>query len=224
MFFIRKIHARGFARTLPNFTDLIVPQPGGNTSFMRHGPGQQILGSRAGTKQDFRGPQSTPSTRFGDNGVGVLLYIGIINVNTYRLFRNYYVSRDKKGTEIKKLLVVLGCGLILLGLGYSQQATIAKRLLAAALPEQVGTNQVEVLQDGLHVALCGAGDCLTPLTVYGPEGVEGVIAGFNAAYTADFGYRHDHHGDLVVPLSASGSSDVPFATPPDGELATIFSL
>lgn len=68
------------------------------------------------------------------------------------------------------------------------------------------------------------GDDLTPLTVYGPEGVEGVIAGFNAAYTADFGYRHDHHGDLVVPLSASSSSDVPFATPPDGELATIFSL
>ena len=67
------------------------------------------------------------------------------------------------------------------------------------------------------------GDYLTPL-VYAPEGVEGVIAGFNAAYTADFGYRHDHHGDLVVPLSALGSSDVPFATPPDGELATIFSL
>ena len=64
------------------------------------------------------------------------------------------------------------------------------------------------------------GDDLTPLTVCGPEGV---IAGF-PAYTADFGYRHNHLGDLVVPLSASGSSDVPFATPPDGELATIFSL
>lgn len=102
-------------------------------------------GSRAGTKQDSRGPQSTPSTRLGANGVGVLLYIGIINANKYRLVRNYYVSRDKKRTENKKLLVVLGCGLILLGLGYSQQATIAERLLAAALPEQLGTNQVEVL-------------------------------------------------------------------------------
>ena len=67
------------------------------------------------------------------------------------------------------------------------------------------------------------GDDLTPLTVYGPEGVEGVIAGFNAAYTADFGYRNDHHGDLVAPLSAAGLSAEPFTTPPDGELATVFS-
>ena len=41
--------------------------------------------------------------------------------------------------------------------------------------------------------------------------------------TADFGYRHDHHGDLVAPLSAAGLFAVPFATPPNGELATIFS-
>ena len=57
---------------------------------------------------------------------------------------------------MRRLLVVLGCGLILLGLGYSQRATIAERLLAAALPNQMSTNQLEVLQDGLHVALCGA--------------------------------------------------------------------
>jgi len=195
---------------------------------------------------------------------------------------------------MKKLLVVLGCGLILLGLGYSQRAAIAERLIAVVLPKQMSTNQVELLEDGLHVALCGAGgpmpsprasgpcvvvvagdqlflvdagsngtrnfarlgyplggieavllthfhsdhidglgelatlrwatgDDLTPLTVYGPEGVEGVIAGFNAAYATDFTYRHDHHGDLVAPLSAAGLTAVPFTTPPDGELATIFS-
>ena len=44
---------------------------------------------------------------------------------------------------MKKLVIVLGCGLILLGLGYSQRAAIAERLLAAALPKQMGTNQVE---------------------------------------------------------------------------------
>lgn len=195
---------------------------------------------------------------------------------------------------MKKLVIVLGCGLILLGLGYSQRAEIAERLIAAALPKQMSTNQVELLEDGLHVALCGSGgpmpsprasgpcvvvvagdqlflvdagangprnfarlgyplgdidavflthfhsdhidglgelatlrwvtgDDLTPLTVYGPEGVEGVIAGFNAAYTADFGYRHDHHGDLVAPLSAAGLAAVPFTTPSDGELTTVFS-
>ena len=143
--------------------------------------------------------------------------------------------------------------MILLGLGYSERAEIAERLLAAALPKQLGTNQLQILQDGVHVALCGAGgpmpsprasspcvvavagdqsflvnagangprnfarlgyplggidamflthfhsdhidglgelailrwatgDDLTPLTVCGPEGVEGVIAGFHAAY------------------------------------------
>lgn len=88
MFFIRKMHAYRVTRTFPTFTDAIVPQPGGNTSFKRHGTGQQIPAPQAETKQDFRGPESTPSTRFDDNGVGVLTYIGIINANKYRLFRN----------------------------------------------------------------------------------------------------------------------------------------
>ena len=88
MFFIRKRHACGVTRTLPTFTDAIVPQPGGNTSFKRHGTGQKIPAPRAETKQDFRGPESTPSTRFDDDGVGFLNYIGIVNANKYRLFRN----------------------------------------------------------------------------------------------------------------------------------------
>ena len=41
--------------------------------------------------------------------------------------------------------------------------------------------------DELATLRWATGDDLTPLTVYGPEGAEGVIAGFNAAYTADFG-------------------------------------
>ncbi len=192
-------------------------------------------------------------------------------------------------------MVVLALAIsIALGVGYTQRASIAERLMAAALPKQMGTNQVELLEDGLHVALCGAGgpmpsprasgpcvvvvagdqlflvdagangprnfarlgyplggveavflthfhsdhidglgelatlrwttgDKLTPLTVYGPEGVEDVIAGFNAAYTADFTYRHNHHGDFVAPLSAAGLTALPFTTPPDGALTTVFS-
>ena len=76
---------------------------------------------------------------------------------------------------MKRLLVVLGCGLILLGLGYSQRATIAERLLAAALPKQLGTNQLAVLH--YHVVppimvpgqealwLTGAGDIFPDYTV-----------------------------------------------------------
>ena len=81
---------------------------------------------------------------------------------------------------MKRLLVVLGCGLILLGLGYSQRATIAECLLAAALPKQLGTNQLEVLH--CHVVppimvpgqealwLNGAGDIFPDYTV-GYDGV-----------------------------------------------------
>lgn len=42
-----------------------------------------------------------------------------------------------------------------------------------------------------------------PLPVYGPQGVESVVAGFNAAYSQDVGYRIAHHGtDTVIPSGA----------------------
>jgi ribonuclease Z len=57
--------------------------------------------------------------------------------------------------------------------------------------------------------------------VYGPEGVDRVVAGFNAAYAQDFTYRHDHHGDLVAPLAAAGMTAMPFVAPPEGALTTV---
>ena len=50
---------------------------------------------------------------------------------------------------MKKLLVVLVCGLILLGARYSQRAAIAERLMTVALPQQMDSNQAEVLEDSL---------------------------------------------------------------------------
>ena len=38
-----------------------------------------------------------------------------------------------------------------------------------------------------------------PLQVYGPEGVVGVVDGFNAAYQLDRGYRTAHHGSELLP-------------------------
>ena len=76
---------------------------------------------------------------------------------------------------MKRLMVVLVCGLILLSVGYSQRAAIAERLLATALPKQLGTNKLEVLQDGLHVALCGAGGPMPSPRASGPCVV--VVAG-----------------------------------------------
>jgi ribonuclease Z len=49
-----------------------------------------------------------------------------------------------------------------------------------------------------------------PLPVHGPDGVQAVIAGFNAAYTADNGYRVAHHGADIVPPEGGGATAVAF--------------
>jgi ribonuclease Z len=61
----------------------------------------------------------------------------------------------------------------------------------------------------------------SPLTVYGPQGVEKVVEGFNTAYSQDFGYRHAHHGDLAAPISGAGLSATAFTKPPQGKLAVL---
>lgn len=49
-----------------------------------------------------------------------------------------------------------------------------------------------------------------PLPVHGPVGVEAVVAGFNAAYAQDNGYRTAHHGETVAPSSGAGANAKPF--------------
>lgn len=56
--------------------------------------------------------------------------------------------------KVTILATVLG---ILLLLAYSQRASIVEALLKVALPNQLGANSVAALEDGLHIALCGAG-------------------------------------------------------------------
>lgn len=48
------------------------------------------------------------------------------------------------------------------------------------------------------------GASTAPLPVYGPSGVEAIVAGFNAAYATDNTYRIAHHGTKVVPPSGAG--------------------
>ncbi len=61
----------------------------------------------------------------------------------------------------------------------------------------------------------------SPLPVYGPQGVENVVAGFNQAYQYDFIYRHEHHGDTVAPVSGAGLEARPFQKPDEGVLTTL---
>jgi ribonuclease Z len=50
----------------------------------------------------------------------------------------------------------------------------------------------------------------SPLPVAGPEGVESVVAGFNAAYALDNGYRTAHHGPAIMPSGGAGGVAMPF--------------
>lgn len=56
-----------------------------------------------------------------------------------------------------------------------------------------------------------SGSATTRVPVYGPTGVDQVIAGFNEAYTLDSGYRVAHHGPKVIPPSGFGGEAHPFA-------------
>ena len=187
-------------------------------------------------------------------------------------------------------LVILAIGL----LAYSQRATIATRVMEKGLEARMGANTIDTLEDGLHLALCGAGGpmpapnasgpCVvvvagkqmfvvdagtdglrnlsrmgyqpadieavflthfhsdhidglgetatirwasgahtSPLPVYGPEGVQQVVDGFNTAYAFDADYRHAHHGDTVAPLSGAGMVAKSFTKPGAGELVTLYS-
>ncbi|MEM9254742.1 MAG: MBL fold metallo-hydrolase [Pseudomonadota bacterium] len=62
-----------------------------------------------------------------------------------------------------------------------------------------------------------------PLPVYGPPGVDRVVEGFNLAYSQDFRYRHEHHGNLVADLGGAGLTPRPFAMPSLGELVSVYA-
>ena len=48
----------------------------------------------------------------------------------------------------------------------------------------------------------------SPLMVYGPEGINLVTAGFELAYSADYQYRNEHHGDEMLPMSIAGFNPI----------------
>ncbi len=53
------------------------------------------------------------------------------------------------------------------------------------------------------------------LPVFGPQGVESVVDGFNQAYGLDTGYRVAHHGEATVPPSGAGGAARPFTIEKD---------
>jgi ribonuclease Z len=61
-----------------------------------------------------------------------------------------------------------------------------------------------------------------PLPVFGPNGVEEVVGGFNRAYHMDAGYRTAHHGPIAVPPTGSGMEARMFETPAAGASAIVW--
>ncbi len=67
----------------------------------------------------------------------------------------------------------------------------------------------------------GGGAATAPLPVYGPSGVEVVVAGFQQAYGQDRDYRIAHHGPKVMPPSGFGATVHPFAISRSGPDVTV---
>ncbi|MFN7916603.1 MAG: MBL fold metallo-hydrolase [Vicinamibacterales bacterium] len=67
----------------------------------------------------------------------------------------------------------------------------------------------------------GTGSHADQTPVYGPQGVELVVQGFNLAYSLDKGYRIAHHGEKTMPPSGSGGVARPFSLPPDSDAPVV---
>ncbi len=60
-----------------------------------------------------------------------------------------------------------------------------------------------------------------PLRVFGPPGVERVVAGFTEAYALDSGYRIAHHGAQLLPPDVGRMEPRAIAGPADGAGPTV---
>lgn len=67
------------------------------------------------------------------------------------------------------------------------------------------SDHIDGLGEVLMLRWAGSGRA-RPTPIHGPPGVERVVAGFDTAYTADYGYRIAHHGADIMPRSGAGGA------------------
>ncbi|MCE9522421.1 MAG: MBL fold metallo-hydrolase [Alphaproteobacteria bacterium] len=91
----------------------------------------------------------------------------------------------------------------------------------AVLLTHFHSDHIDGLGEMMMLRWAGGGNA-APLPVYGPSGVEAVIAGFNAAYVADDGYRVAHHGADINPPSGAGGEARPFSIDPAVQSVVVF--
>lgn len=73
------------------------------------------------------------------------------------------------------------------------------------------SDHIDGLGEVLMLRWAGSGRTV-PMPVYGPQGVDRVVSGFDTAYTADYGYRIAHHGADIMPRSGAGARAFTLAT------------
>ena len=69
---------------------------------------------------------------------------------------------------MKKLMIVAGIVLTIVALAFSQRTNILERLMAKGMESRMGADLIAGLEDGLHLALCGAGGPLPAPNASGP--------------------------------------------------------
>jgi ribonuclease Z len=69
---------------------------------------------------------------------------------------------------MKKMLTILIALAAIIVIAYSQRATIAQRLMDRGLESRMGMDVITGLEDGLHLALCGAGGPMPAPKASGP--------------------------------------------------------
>ncbi|MFA5122080.1 MBL fold metallo-hydrolase [Zavarzinia sp.] len=84
--------------------------------------------------------------------------------------------------------------------------------ITAILLTHFHSDHIDGLGEALMLRWTGAAN-KTPTPVYGPPGVETVVAGFDQAYSLDDHYRTAHHGPEVTPPGGAGGIAMPFPAP-----------
>lgn len=69
-----------------------------------------------------------------------------------------------------------------------------------------------------------AASSTSPLPIAGPEGVEAIVSGYNAAFATDNRLRTLHHGPQVVPPSGAGGVPMPFPAPAKGQSVIVYAV
>jgi ribonuclease Z len=121
--------------------------------------------------------------------------------------------------------VIAGKRLFVIDTGSGSARTLARMRFSPGLVERVLLTHFHSDHiDGLGEMMLQRwvnGAHREPLPVHGPEGVQGVVDGFNAAYGLDKGYRIAHHGEEIVPPAGFGGVAIPFSFDEAGEVTVV---